>query len=187
MCTRSEPNKYTERANIRFMGTYGRPIKPHRTRVYESRAEFEYVNRNDAFTMRQLGLRESEGWHRKNPHVTAHVSQVGCSLLPLSPLPSPRPAAAPHSIRFSVVDMLPHLPATFFLSRFRRSNDRRIRLIGRLMPELGFPVSAYFMNRFLRAALRPPSCVHTCWHGQFLRGSFFNTTLIFVKLFLTYS
>lgn len=87
---------------------YRRPIKPHRsTRVYENRAESGYVNRNDAFTTRRLELRESEGWHRKNSRVTAHVSQRKTLLMGVKRESLP-------SIRFSVVAS----PAGNFFSFF---------------------------------------------------------------------
>lgn len=123
----------------------------------------EYVNRNDAFAANALVLRESEGRHRKNSLVTAHVSQEK------SPLPSTK--ESPLSLCFSVVDTLPHLPATFFLFFFsffffflteilllELSARELILLIGHLMPESEVPgfCNAHILRIGFYERLRPP-------------------------------
>lgn len=118
--------------------TYGRPIKPrHSTRVYESRAEFGHVNRNDIFTT-HWATRTGFG-NRKGDTVKIPMSRHTCRRRK-----DPLYDQKARGIRFSVgcLTCLRQVFFFFFSPKSCRSNDRRIRLIRHLMPELGVPTSA---------------------------------------------
>lgn len=156
MCTRSEPINTQKRANMRFMSTYytyGRPIKPHHTRVYESRAEFEYVNRSDAFTTRQLTA--ASGFeNRKGDTVKIPMSRHTCRKRGAPFLP---PTAGERLLSASVFQSLICCLTCrqLFFSPFKRSADSfnwtpNAWIKGRL-----FRQRAYFTNRFFLRAVTP--------------------------------
>lgn len=153
--------------------TYKRPIKPHQsTRVYENRAESGYVNRNACFY--DAPATRSSFENPKGDTVKIPVSRHTCRRKKPSSRGKRVPAQHPFFSRWYVASPAGNFFSPFFFYQdFATQNDRRIRLIGHLMPELGVPVSAYFMNRFLRAVT--PIVIRTYLLArQFFRSWFFN-------------
>jgi len=95
------------------MGTHFiRTTHKTHTCIYESRAKFEYVNRNDAgLPATELGFKNQKGDTVKIP-----TSRHTCRKRGAPTLPSRQ--ESPLRVRFLIVDMLPHLPAIFFYQDF---------------------------------------------------------------------